>query len=174
MRSRFGILLLLAACLPLAAQAPPYLRRDAASLGLGYGTQGPMLSFMNTGSTLGWFTGFGLVPGRGSTNLIEPGDGTPRWIRHDDGRSEMHLGLAYRLDDRWVLGAGMGFAQDSYTYDYNPGANRFPVGAPPAPGPLSEDRFGLVGMVDLRIGDNWGVEVVGGVTGVGLTVTRRF
>lgn len=173
MRILFSFLLL-AACLPLAAQAPPNLRRDAASFGLGYGTQGPMLTYMQTGTTLGWFSGFGLVPGRGSTNLIEPGDGSPRWIQHDAGRAEMHLGLAYRLDDRWVLGAGMGFAQDSYTYDYNPGASAFPLGAPPAPGPLSDDRFGLVGMVDLRIGDNWGVEVVGGVTGVGLTVTRRF
>lgn len=166
--------LLLASCLPLAAQAPPNLRRDAASIGLGYGTQGPTLTYMQTGSTLGFFTGFGLVPGRGSTSLLEPGDGTPRWIQHDDGRSELHLGLAYRLDDRWVLGAGMGFAQDTYSYDYNPGANAFPAGAPPAPGPLSDDRYGLVGMVDLRIGDNWGVELVGGVIGVGLSVTRRF
>jgi hypothetical protein len=29
-------------------------------------------------------------------------------------------------------------------------------------------------MVDVRLGDNWGLEMVGGVTGVGLTVTRRF
>lgn len=173
MRIALGILLL-ASCVSLVAQARPNLRRDAASIGIGYGTQGPMLTLMQTGSTLGWFTGFGMVPGRGSTNLIEPGDGTARWIRHDDGRSELHLGLAYRLDDRWVLGAGLGFAQDTYTYDYNPGANAFPVGAPPAPGPLTDDRFGLVGMVDVRLGDNWGLEMVGGVTGVGLTVTRRF
>lgn len=175
MRHPICLPLLLVLGLPLAAQADPGFRRDATSVGLGYGTQGPTLTFMRTGPTFGYFSGFGLRPDSSSYALESAGDGTPRWIQHQAGTHEIHLGMAYRLDDRWVLGAGLGFAATSYDYTYNPGANPSPYsGPPPAPGPLTDHRFGPVGMVDLRLGTHWGLEVVGGVIGMGVTLTRRF
>ncbi len=161
--------------LPLAAQAPPELRRDAASIGLGYGTQGVLLTAMRTGPTVGFFGGFSVLPDTSSTATQEAGNGTARWVQHEESRGEAHLGIAFRLDARWVVGAGIGYATTSYSYTYNPGASPFPAASqPPAPGPVSDDRVGLVAMVDLRLGNLWGLEAVGGVNGFGLALTRRF
>lgn len=168
-------LLLATLCLSLAAQAAPGLRRDAASIGLGYSTQGILLTTMRTGPTLGYFGGFAVLPDTSSTTMQEAGNGTARWVQHEGSRGEAHLGIAVRLDDRWVLGAGIGYATTTYRYTYNPGSNPYPsTSQPPAPGPLSDDRVGLVAMVDLRLGDLWGLEAVGGVNGFGLALTRRF
>lgn len=168
-------LLLATLCLPLAAQATPGLRRDAASIGLGCGSQGPLFTVMRTGPSVGYFGGVSALPDTSSTAPQEAGNGAPRWVQHEGSRGEIHLGIAFRLDDRWVLGAGIGYATTAYRYTYNPGAAPYPsTGQPPAPGPLSDDRVGLVAMVDLRLGTLWGLETVGGVNGIGLALTRRF
>lgn len=163
------------AILPLSAQGNPEARVDSASFGLGYGTQGILFTTMRTGPQLGYFLGLSALPSTSSPGGMEPGSGSPRWIQHEDGRSGAHLGVAYRLDTRWVVGLGLGYASTQYRYSYNPGAAFFPAStAVPEPGPLADNRFGAVAMVDLRLGPRWGVEVVGGVTGLGASVTFRF
>jgi len=162
------------AILPLSAQSAPESRVDSASFGLGYGSQGILFTMMRTGPRVGYFLGLSALPSTSGSGGMEPGTGTPRWIQHEDGRSGAHLGVAYRLDTRWVVGLGLGYASTMYRYSYNPGAGFFPATAPPEPGPLADNRFGAVAMVDLRLGPTWGVEVVGGVTGLGASVTFRF
>jgi hypothetical protein len=134
-----------------------------------------MLTVMQTGPSVGFFGGVGGLPDTSSTATQEAGNGTARWVQHEGSKGEAHLGIAFRVDDRWVLGVGIGYANTTYRYTYNPGASSFPTTSqPPAPGPLSDDRVGLVGMADLRLGNLWGLEAVGGVNGFGLALTRRF
>jgi hypothetical protein len=167
-------------CLPLVAQGPPDpgspdLRVDSASLGIGYGTQGFMLTTMWTGPTFGYFGGFAVLPDTSSPSMTEPGNGSARWVQHKSSTGEGHLGLAYRLDSRWVIGLGVGYSSTQYRYTYNPGSSPFPLAtAPPSPGPPSDSTVGLVAMVDVRLGRAWGVQVVGGNIGLGGAITFRF
>lgn len=174
MKRAVGLCVVLA-CLPGLAQSAPESRLDSASFGIGYGTQGLLFTTMRTGPTWGYFGGFSAMPDTSSPDTTEPGNGTPRWVQHESDRGEAHLGLAYRLDSRWVVGVGVGYSHTAYRYTYNPGASAVPTFTlPPGPGSLSDNRFGLVAMADVRLGPRWGVEVVGGVIGVGGAVTFRF
>jgi hypothetical protein len=162
-------------CLPLVAQSSPELRIDSVSYGVGYGTQGYMFTAMRTGPTFGYFGGLAVLPDMSSPSTTEPGNGSPRWVQHKSSTGETHLGVAYRLDSRWVVGLGAGYSSTQYRYTYNPGSSPFPLGtAPPSPGPLSDSTVGLVAMVDVRLGRLWGVQVVGGNIGLGGAITFRF
>lgn len=165
----------LLACLPLAGQGSPEQRVDSGSFGLGHGTQGWMVTTMRTGPTLGFFAGFSVQPDMSDHAVEEPGNGSERWVQHKSSTGEGHLGMAFRLDTRWVLGLGVGYSHTSYRYTYNPGSNPFLIGPlPPGPGPLEDHTFGLVAMADVRLGSNWGLEVVGGSIGFGGALTFRF
>jgi len=134
-----------------------------------------MFTTMRTGPTFGFFGGLAALPDRSSLSTTEPGNGSPRWVQHKSSTGEAHLGLAYRLDSRWVVGLGAGYSSTQYRYTYNPGASPFPFGTtPPSPGPVSDSAVGLVAMVDVRLGRGWGFEVVGGIIGFGGTLTFRF
>ena len=162
-------------CLPLVAQGSPDLRVDSASWGIGYAPQGYLITAMSTGPVLGFFVGIEGLPDTSNHSMEEPGSGSPRWVQHKSATSGAHLGLAYRLDSRWVVGLGVGYSSTMYRYTYNPGSNPFPFGTtPPSPGPLSDHTVGLVAMVDVRLGPIWGVEVIGNSEGLGGAVTLRF
>jgi hypothetical protein len=162
-------------CLPLVAQSAPDRRVDSASFGIGYGPQGYMVTTMRTGPSLGYFLGLEGKPDQTSGTQEEPGSGNPSWVQHKSTTGGAHLGLAFRLDSRWVVGLGAAYASTMYRYTYNPGANPSPFSPmPPAPGPLSESRWDLLAMVDVRLGPAWGIEVIGSGEGLGGAVTFRF
>jgi hypothetical protein len=170
-------LALLLLAVPAGAQAPPERRRDSTSLGLGYHGQGPMVTFMETGPTWGLFCGASFWH-YGSQGLPQEdprnGTGDAYYTRDRSSSSEVHLGVARRLDSRVVVGLGYGFKTDSYEVVLHPAGFLNNGVMPAAPGPLSESASGPVAMVDVRVGDNWGLHLVGGATGAGLAVTRRF
>jgi hypothetical protein len=168
-------LCILACCLPLAAQSPADRRVDSASVGLGYGEYGYLLTTMNTGPTWGWFMGLEGLPDTSTPTTQEPGSGTARWVQHKGSTGAFHLGAAYRLDSRWVVGLGVGYARTTYRYTFNPGSAPFPFYTQlPEPGPVDDHTVGVVAMVDVRVGQGWGFEMVGGSTGLGGAVTFRF
>lgn len=170
--TRFCCLLL---CLPLAAQSAPDRRVDSASYGIGYGPQGYMVTAMRTGPSLGWFVGLEGNPDTATGSLEEHGTGNPSWVQHKSSTGGAHLGLAFRLDSRWVVGLGAAYASTMYRYTFNPGAHPSAFSPMPAPpGPLSENRWGVLAMVDVRLGPAWGIEVIGSGEGLGGALTLRF
>lgn len=160
----------------LLAQVPPEFRRDSASFGLGFHTQGPMLTFMHAGTRLGFFSGLALKP-TSSPALQGAPENTSngRYERVPTSTSEAHLGLAYRMDSRWVFGLGLGLKTDNYAMVYHPPTIPWIFGMPTQPeGGLFDQTVGPVFMADLRLGSGWGIHAVGGSTGLGAAVSRRF
>jgi hypothetical protein len=130
---------------------------------------------MWTGTRYGVFGGFSHSLGNDMNGTgMTQGTGAPSWIQSNGPTSEFHVGMAFRLDSQWVLGLGAGFSTQMYYYSLNPGAP-FYFG-PPANqlGPVSDTKSGPVAMADVRIGTNWGLEVVAGATVAGCSITYRF
>jgi len=170
---RYLLFPLLAA--PLLAQYTASDRLNSTSIGIGASDQGIMVTSMWTGPCYGVFGGFSHSFDNGSNGTgLTQGTGAPSWIQSKGATSEMHLGLAYRIDSRWVLGLGAGFSVQMYNYTLNPGAPTYVGPVSNQLGPPSDTKVGPVAMADVRIGTNWGLELVAGSTVVGVSLTRRF
>jgi hypothetical protein len=160
---------------PLLAQYSASDRLNSTSVGIGASDKGVMVTSMWTGSRYGIFGGFSRSLDNGSTGTgMIQGTGAPSWIQSKGPTSEMHLGLAYRLDSRWVLGLGAGFSVQTYEYTLNTGSPSYFGPTSNQLGPVSETKFGPVAMADVRLGANWGLELLAGSTVVGGSITFRF
>ncbi|MDR3684236.1 MAG: hypothetical protein P4L11_10965 [Geothrix sp.] len=160
---------------PLLAQYSASDRLNSTSVGIGASDQGLMVTCMWTGPSYGIFGGFSRSFDNGSNGTgMTQGTGAPSWIQSKGPTSEMHVGMAYRLDSRWVLGLGAGFSVQAYDYTLNPGSPSYFGPVSNQLGPPSETKFGPVAMADVRIGTNWGLELLAGSTVVGASITYRF
>jgi len=177
MRFHFAALLLTAACVITPAQDNnPEYRTRSGSVGIGYHEQGPMFTAMFTGQHFGVFLGgvFGKDESK-DYNLLPDGTGLS-WVSYPNKKkydsSEFHGGLAYRINHRFTIGAGYGYKQDRYYYTgFSPVTGwewRRPGGFE------TVKESGVVGMVDVRLGRSWGVEVIGGQSGFGASVCFRY
>lgn len=160
---------------PLLAQTSASDRLDSQSLGVGAGSQGLLITSMFTGQHYGIFMGGShSLNDNSSASVAAQGTGAPSWTQSKGATSEFHIGMAYRLDSRWVLGLGGGFSVQGYDYTLNPGSPTYFGPASNQPGPSSETKHGLVGMADVRIGESWGLEFLVGPTIAGVSLTCRF
>lgn len=177
MRFKCTALLMAVASIAIMAQGTePEYRRGSGSIGFGYHEQGPMFTAMFTGQHFGGFIGgvFGKDESK-DYNLLPDGTGLT-WVSYPNKKkydsSEFHGGLAFRINHRFTVGAGYGYKQNRYYYTgFSPVTGwewRRPGGFE------TEKSSGVVGMVDVRIGRSWGLEVIGGQAGFGASVCLRY
>lgn len=131
----------------MAASEPA---KPSFDMGVGFHTQGVMLTALGLGESFGGFAGYAWL-NRNSDGIDPKRVALGEW----KGKNAYHAGVAYRVGTV-VIGAGIGTSNTNYYRGE------------------SKVEAGPVGMVRFNLSEKIGLHLVGGTYGAGASLEMRF